>query len=796
MKEAGYLEQSKAQPAPLQPSTREQHVQQDRPLQRYAHLANGSAQVAQLNAYGAVAQRQSAPKGGLPGQLKSGIESLSGLAMDDVRVHYNSSKPAQLQAHAYAEGTDIHIAPGQERHLPHEAWHVVQQKQGRVKPTLQLKGIAVNDDSGLEREADVMGERAMGVRSHSQVQFPFAQTASIGQTGLKTLPLMRKAMPNIVQCLPILRTELDGIRYYQDVLVKNWKANYHEVIELKLLAAQKEWEELETMLQTALVANPLVKATGIAITDEDTRETLLSKISTLDLTNRSNLKVMVQALELAQDEGWDDLEAILRGPVLKMEDAEMGPMRGNSMEPQGGMDHKEELLTIDRVMGTADLKEFLILQDRYQSQLRSMDNLQSAGFEFEFASFTAEGKEYVKDEIIPSHKLMASSALRGNFFKLTWHLESDSENTLELVSPPLVFPKTKAGKGLIDAKEAEIARVAQGIADGLGSTSDLSATANRLTTAGIGQDWKVESAYERFGAVKKVKSGGQVYGQQNISLYPAEIADLLMERFTPFAQTAENVREPEGMAINIHKELIKNAKAPTESVNRGMAVFARYCSNALAIPGMRHRQDSGVRKYTTPTQVKESLGIWVKTDALNLLQPLLVAPSDQAIFKASLSASRTTILNNFGKFGEWMVNQETPPPTVKAPSSLPSLRDVLIGIQALNPTMPGKEQVALATKNLKILTEAHAKGGDEKEVIPPSVGKMKEYVALMLLEVEAFIDRALRVNEHKEMDPTSTTEQFLQEQYGSGGGVRKGTYIKGVPTSGGKMYVTEIRPQM
>lgn len=118
----------------------------------YAQIANGPAPI----------QRQAAPQGGLPANLKSGIEGLSGIAMDDVRVHYNSSKPAQLQAHAYAQGTDIHIAPGQERHLPHEAWHVVQQKQGRVKPTLQLKGVAINDDSALEREADVMGGRAVG----------------------------------------------------------------------------------------------------------------------------------------------------------------------------------------------------------------------------------------------------------------------------------------------------------------------------------------------------------------------------------------------------------------------------------------------------------------------------------------------------------------------------------------------------------------------------------------------------------------------------------------------------------
>jgi hypothetical protein len=100
-------------------------------------------------------------KTGLPDNLKSGIENLSGYSMDDVKVHYNSDKPAQLHAHAYAQGTEIHIASGQEKHLPHEAWHVVQQKQGRVQPTMQMKGnVNINDNARLEKEADVMGAKA------------------------------------------------------------------------------------------------------------------------------------------------------------------------------------------------------------------------------------------------------------------------------------------------------------------------------------------------------------------------------------------------------------------------------------------------------------------------------------------------------------------------------------------------------------------------------------------------------------------------------------------------------------
>jgi len=98
---------------------------------------------------------------GMPDHLKSRMEQMSGYSMDDVRVHYNSDKPAQLQAPAYTQGADIHIAPGQEKHLPHEAWHVIQQKQGRVMPAMQYKGTGINDDAALEHEADVMGEQAL-----------------------------------------------------------------------------------------------------------------------------------------------------------------------------------------------------------------------------------------------------------------------------------------------------------------------------------------------------------------------------------------------------------------------------------------------------------------------------------------------------------------------------------------------------------------------------------------------------------------------------------------------------------
>ena len=98
---------------------------------------------------------------GLPNNLKNGMENISGVKLDHVKVHYNSQKPATVQAHAYAQGSDIHLARGQERHLPHELGHVVQQMQGRVPVTTSVGGVAVNDNPALEHEANRMGTMAL-----------------------------------------------------------------------------------------------------------------------------------------------------------------------------------------------------------------------------------------------------------------------------------------------------------------------------------------------------------------------------------------------------------------------------------------------------------------------------------------------------------------------------------------------------------------------------------------------------------------------------------------------------------
>ena len=131
------------------------------PAQPVQRRRNGAGRVMTPPDHGLGSASQGSQPAPLPAPLRSAVEQLSGLALGGVRVHYNSNRPAQLQALAHAQAADIHLAPGQERHLPHEAWHVVQQAQGRVKPTLKTAaGVVLNDDPALEREADLMGARA------------------------------------------------------------------------------------------------------------------------------------------------------------------------------------------------------------------------------------------------------------------------------------------------------------------------------------------------------------------------------------------------------------------------------------------------------------------------------------------------------------------------------------------------------------------------------------------------------------------------------------------------------------
>lgn len=105
------------------------------------------------------AVRPAAPNAtGIPDHMKARFETVSGMSLDDVRIHYNSARPAQLNALAYTQGTNVYLGAGQEKHLSHELGHVIQQKRGLVPANRWLNGLPLNDDVRLEAEADRLAQ--------------------------------------------------------------------------------------------------------------------------------------------------------------------------------------------------------------------------------------------------------------------------------------------------------------------------------------------------------------------------------------------------------------------------------------------------------------------------------------------------------------------------------------------------------------------------------------------------------------------------------------------------------------
>lgn len=106
----------------------------------------------------------------IPEDLRANIEGFFNQDFFDVAIQKNSQEAVGLHARAFARGNSIHFAPGEfnpqteqgKNLIGHEFAHVAQQRRGVVRPTSVLaKGLAVNDDSRLESEADQLGKLAV-----------------------------------------------------------------------------------------------------------------------------------------------------------------------------------------------------------------------------------------------------------------------------------------------------------------------------------------------------------------------------------------------------------------------------------------------------------------------------------------------------------------------------------------------------------------------------------------------------------------------------------------------------------
>ncbi len=176
-----------------------------------------------------------------------------GVDFKQVNIHKNSDKANELNAHAFTQGTDIHFAKGEYDDkspqglslLGHELTHVVQQSQGKVQPTTQMKDLHVNDDSSLEAEADQMGEKVAN-NVHPTIQqkttlSPIAMPVVQGAFTHRAKDLKAKGFkPSKYSKNSSLNTLLEAIPQYDLAVVKENKPLQLKLIEIILSNAQ-EW---------------------------------------------------------------------------------------------------------------------------------------------------------------------------------------------------------------------------------------------------------------------------------------------------------------------------------------------------------------------------------------------------------------------------------------------------------------------------------------------------------------------------------------------------------------------------
>lgn len=161
---------------------------------------------------------------GMSDSVKEKMEGAFGEDLSDVKIHTDSGDATKHGALAYTQGEDIHFAPGKfnenskggQELLGHELTHVIQQKQQRVNPNTSSYGVPVNNEKGLEAEADTMGSKAA----------QFSKTES-------QEPLQKKELQsNIIQMYP--DPEAEG--QFWELLRGNAVDSFHNTLHINSMA--------------------------------------------------------------------------------------------------------------------------------------------------------------------------------------------------------------------------------------------------------------------------------------------------------------------------------------------------------------------------------------------------------------------------------------------------------------------------------------------------------------------------------------------------------------------------------
>jgi hypothetical protein len=219
----------------------------------------------------------------LPRAIRGRAEALSGVGLADVRVHYDSPRPSNLGALAFTRGSDIFLGAGQDRHLAHEAWHVVQQRQGRVAQTASVDGHALNDQGSLEHEADTMGAR---LESGSTAPAVRATTTSPARASTNTSPVVQRVIDGAISNKRLLALANSQATYADTFgrMARHIKDLRHLVRTYKRMNNPTKWELskiVDVLLEIQGELDWLIP--GLSVTNGQSNEDKQSYVALMEL---------------------------------------------------------------------------------------------------------------------------------------------------------------------------------------------------------------------------------------------------------------------------------------------------------------------------------------------------------------------------------------------------------------------------------------------------------------------------------------------------------------------------------
>ncbi|BDS09676.1 C2 family cysteine protease [Aureispira anguillae] len=297
-------------------------------------------------------------KTGIPDDLKAKMEQLSGFDLSNVRVHYNSDKPAEVGALAYTKGMDIYISTGNEKYLEHELWHVIQQIKGEAKATGEINGEKIDTRKDIEDKADQKADEVQNVSLDDtaptvepSVPAPIMQQQAVIQRKpsrvKKQAPLFKdipaKFIPENKEIWPLIKAQVAIYENLGDEDIKKQTASIAKIQELlnkivynKAIAQKQLKQEEENNLQVLLslinAEEKEVKASKGTLTVSDEEASInasdptISKKISIDDTSGGAFKKdtdIVDSSEKKVDQGkkgkvgvilqkWDDKDSTVK----------------------------------------------------------------------------------------------------------------------------------------------------------------------------------------------------------------------------------------------------------------------------------------------------------------------------------------------------------------------------------------------------------------------------------------------------------------------------------------------------